>query len=76
MKKTAEIVKFGIDSTFDTVVFLIFVIFLLIMLAVFVHFGAMLLGMNESHPSVFKWLCIIGFVSGAVIAIVKSNTKQ
>lgn len=72
MKKTAEIVKFGVDTTFDTVFFLICIAFFIVGGAGLIKLGLMFFGEESLTPDMTKWLIIIGGIIGGILGFVRN----
>ncbi|MGX2949705.1 hypothetical protein ACWIUA_02185 [Ursidibacter sp. B-7004-1] len=74
MKKTAEIVKFGVDTTFDSVFFLIGCAFVIAAIIGVVKLISVLFGIESG--SIFKIAMWIVFPASILLGIYHSNTKK
>lgn len=72
MKKTTELVKFGVNTTFDTVFFLICIVFFVFAGAGVIKLVLMFLGEEGLTPEMTKWLIIIGSIIGGILGFVRN----
>ncbi|QIM63142.1 hypothetical protein A1D29_07535 [Pasteurellaceae bacterium Orientalotternb1] len=74
MKKTTELVKFGVDTTFDTVFFLISCLFVITAIICVVKLFSALFGIDSG--SIFKVAIWIVFPASILLGIHHSNSKK
>lgn len=76
MKETSEIVKYGLNSTFDSVFFLIFIVILIFAGVVLLNIGLWLFNVDSITPEMTKWSIILGGVVGFILALFRSPSKR
>lgn len=72
MKKTSKLVKFGVDTTFDTVFFLICIALFILGGAGLIKLGLMFFGEESVTPEMTKWMIIISCIIGGILGFMRS----